>query len=285
MERVTLSEFLYLYTQTFRQMGRLHLWIPMLLYGLLAYLLVLLHYHLFSPLFGPLLAFWIDLVKPSLTDAYFHYPAHFILLNAVYNMGRIVLNIITEAFLFGVLSDMLISLYNNEKPAFLKSFRKSLRRYFALTAIWAVMIAVQLIIGLYFHDFIENVVGISLQASPRRQIAADVAHHLLSVVVFTLFAFMLPSIILGKESWGRSIFRAVALVFRHPIVSFCLVFLPLFVIGFIPNWLAAQTETIVNNFFPELVFYVTVATIILDMLLYFIFMGTAVKFFMDRHEE
>ena len=284
-ERIRFSEFWFLYSQAFRQMRRLSLWMPLLLYGLLALILAFIHFYIFSPITGPLVSAWVKLIKPSFAQAFFHYPAHFVLYSMIYNFARIALSIVLEALIFGVVIDMLIALYNNRKPVFMTSFSHALKRYFALTVVWAIMIVIQVLVGLYFNNFIENVVGLPLQASPRRLIAADIARGLVAMLIYAPFVFVLPSVMQGTASWGRAIIRGISMTFRHPFVSFGLVFIPFFLIGFIPNWISSQTDKIVNNFFPEMVFYLAIAVTVLDIILYFVFLGTSVKFFMDHHDE
>ncbi len=283
-ERVRFSEFWFLYNQTIRQMGRFVLWLPLLIYGLLALALALIHYYIFSPVAGPIISLWTNLIKPSLAGAYFHYPLQFEFFPFYFGYGRLLLSAVVEAFLFGIFIDLLIAIYRGQKPAFLRSVGLALRRYFFLTISWLVVIAILYLVNQYFYDFIEKILGFAMRGSPRRQIGAGAILRVLTVVIYMPFIYLLPSIIRGEASIGKVLSRAFALFGRHPFISFGIVLIP-YVIGFIPNWIFSQSTTIVENFSPELVFYLGVVTIILDILLNFIFVGAAVKFFMDRQEE
>jgi len=282
-DRVRFSEFRFLYGQTIRQMGRVILWLPLLIYGFLAFGIALMHYHIFSPAAGPIVAAWVNLIKPDLANLFYHYPVHFEMFPFFFGNARLAVGVITEAFLFGVFIDLMIALYRGQRPALAVSFGHALRRYFSLTVVWAVLIAVLYVVNLYFNDFIENVIGFTLKASPRRQLAASVALRGLTVLIYMPFVFMLPSIMAGAASFGEIIRRALGMFTRHPFVAFGLVLIP-YLIGLLPNWAASQSSNIVANFFPELVFYLVVISIAVDVIINFIFLGTSVKFYMDRSD-
>lgn len=276
-----MSEFWYLYGQTFRQMGRISLWSPLLIGALLAALLAYIHYYVFSPVTGPLLDGWLRLVNAEYAPLYVHYPTQFALMPYFFGIAQILLNILVEAFLFGIVIDLLISLYRGEKPAFMVSVKHALRRYFQLAIFWAILIAVLYLINRYFNVFVEDVIGYSLQDAPRRQMMAQLAVRGLTVLAYAICIFVLPSIMIGGRSYPGTIKRGFGLFFRHPFAAFALVLIP-YLIGFIPSWLISDPNRIVANFYPELIFYLILISIGLDVVINFILLGTTLKFYMDQ---
>ena len=68
------------------------------------------------------------------------------------------------------------------------------------------------------------------------------------------------------------------------LIAIGIVLIP-YLIGFVPSWALAHSNKIVSNFSPELVFYLILISIGLDVIINFILLGTAVKFFMDQTRE
>jgi hypothetical protein len=190
-------------------------------------------------------------------------------------------NIIIEAFLFGIVIDMFIAIHRGEKPAFMHSVGLAIRRYLQLTLTWFVVIGALYLLNTYFFEIVENVFGYSLRAAPRRQTAAEFTLRGLTILIYAACIFLLPSIMAGGVSIWRRISRGFGVALRHPFVAVGLIFIP-YLIGFIPSWALAHSNDIVANFSPELVFYLILIGIGLDVIINFILLGTAVKFFMDQ---
>lgn len=282
-QRVRWSEFWFLYGQTIRQMGRPTLWLPLIIHALLAFGLVQMHLYLFSPASRPLIEAWIQFLKPDIVEAFFHYPTHFVFLPFVFGSARLLLNIFIEALLYGVLIDMLIAVYRGGKPAFLLSFKNAAKRYLSLTVVWFVVIAILYLVNVYFSDFVEGVIGYSLQNAPRRQMLVSGIVRILTILIYMPFVFVLPGIMAGKESLWQSLKQAFSVFGRHPFIALGLVLVP-FVIGVIPSWASGEAPNIVSNFYPEMVYYILLVSIGIDVIVNFILMGTAVKFYMDQSD-
>jgi hypothetical protein len=275
------SEYWYLYGRSIRQMGRPVLWLPILIKAFLALILALMHFYIFSPLTGPVISAWAKLFNPEFAQSLFHYPGHFTLFPYFFGNSRLIINILTEALLYSVMIDMLISVYRGEKPAFLRSFKAAAARYIRLTVVWAILLAILYIVNLYFFDFIEKVIGYSLQDAPRRQIMARAVLIGITILIYAPCIFLLPSLMSDKTSFGQAMRRGFSIAIQHPFISIGLVLIP-FVIGFIPSWLSSESVKIVTNFSPELVFYLILISIGVDVVADFILLGTTVKFFMDQ---
>jgi len=280
-QRVQVSEFGYLYGQTLRQTAKGALWIPLVIHGLLLLIVALMHYHIFSPVTGSVIRAWANLVNADYAGAFFHYPAHFGLMPYFFGQAQMLLNILVEAFLFGIVIDMFIALYRGQKPAFMQSVGNAFRRYLQLTLVWFVVIGVLYLLNSHFFDLVENVFGYSLRAAPRRQTAAEFGLRGLTILIYAVCIFLLPSIMAGGVSFRRRISRGFGTALRHPFIAIGLVLIP-YLIGFIPSWALSHSDKIVSNFSPELVFYLILISIGLDVIINFILLGTVVKFFMDQ---
>lgn len=280
-ETINWAEFWSLYRLTFKQMGRAILWAPLLLQGVVALCLALIHFYIFSPVANPIISGWVHLLNPSLAVAFFHYPSHFVLFPYYLSNARLLVGLFTEAFFFGLVISMLMSLYRSDRPKLASSFRHVWHNYWKLTAAWAVLMIVLYCVNVYFYDFLEKTVGLNLQLSPRRQWAVAVGLRGITVVLYALWLFILPSILYGGVSLKNAIGRGLAMAIRYPIVSLGLVLLP-YLAGLLPSWAATQSSAIVSSFYPELVFWLSLVAIVFDIVVNFIMINTSVKFFLDR---
>ena len=283
VQRVRLSGFWFLYTQMIRQMGRSSLWAPLFVQAVLAILLAMVHYYIFSPITGPLVRTWVQLVNSEFADVFYSYPAHFSLLPYFFGIARMVVNILVEALLFGVVIDLLISLYRGEKPILMQSARRATGRYIQLAGTWLVVIVVLYVVNRYFNSFVEDVLGYSLRGSPRRLLMADLTLRGITILIYSAWIFMLPSIMAGGVTFGSALKRGFRLFSRHPFVAIGLVLIP-YILGFLPSWALSNPARIVNNFTPELVFYLALISIVVDVVVNFVLLCTSLKFFMDQSE-
>ena len=280
-QRVHMSEFWYLYGQTFRLMGRITLWIPLLLQGILALALLLMHYYIFAPVTGSIIASLAGMVNSEYAPMLYHYPAHLALLPYFYGILRLILSVLTEAFLFGIVIDMLIAIYRGQRPAFMQSLSSALKRYLQLTFVWLILIGVLFLLDSYFSVFVEDVLGFSLQDAPRRQMMVQMTSRGMTILVYSTCVFLLPSIMTGGASFWEAIKRGFKVFGRHPFVAIGLILIP-YLIGFLPSWVLSDPTKIVNNFYPELVLYLLLVSIAVDVIVNFILLGTSLKFFMDQ---
>jgi len=284
MPAVKLGEFIYLYRQAFRQMLRPVLWLPLLILSLAAVGLALSHYHIFSPVFGPILKFWLGWLYPEQKEAFFHYPQHFLYYPVVLYDSMRILSLVLEGFFLGIFSALLIALYREEKLRLGGAFRLAAGRYFQMTGIWAIMLMGQYVISLYFYDFVQIVLGYSLHTAPRRQFGAFLGLHTVIALSFMPFLYMLPSLVADRKPFWMALRRAWLLMVTHPFVTLGLVGIPYAFSALfgIPLSFSNQVVTIL---YPESILYMTIVAIGAGLLANFVMMATAVKFFMDQNAD
>lgn len=279
-ERIRWSEFWFLYTRTIKQMRYVVVWAPFIIQGLIAFLLAAAHYYLFSPITGPLVSGWVRLVSPEYAAGFFHYPGHFVLLPYFFGYARLVAALLTEALLFAVAIDLFAALHRGEPPIWATSFKKAVGRYLRLTLVWAVVLIILYLLNRYFFDFLQNVLGYSLESAPRRQMAMTAVLHGLTVLVYAPCLYVLPSLMLGSDRPRTAISQALRVALRHPFVTVGLVLLP-YLISLPLSWAASESMKIVTSFSPELVYLLVVLSLVVDIPVNFILVGTSTKFFLD----
>jgi len=280
-DKISWTEFWSLYRLTFRQMKRFVLWTPLLTQGAVMLCLALIHFYIFTPIINPLVSGWVHLLNPRYAEAFFHYPSHFELFPYYFGSAQRIVGLFTEAFFFGIVISLLMSLYRGDRPKLSLSFRHVWHNYWRLTVMWAVLMVVLYCINMYLYDFLEKVVGIDLQMSPRRQWIVAIALRGITIALYALWLFILPSILHGELPLKKAVGRGLTMAFRYPVVSFGLVLFP-YLVGLLPSWITTQSETIVSSFNPELVFWLVLVAVVFDVIVNFIMINTSVKFFLDR---
>ena len=283
-QRVTWTEYVYLYGQSLRLMGRFTLWLPLLIHGLIGFLLLQMFYYMFSPVFGSLAVAVSRLINETFAPALSDYPGQFIALPYFWGTSRFWVNIVIEALLFGMVVHGMIKIYSGEKVSFGDSLKSTLQKYFQITIVWAFLSLLLYVINMHAADVINSVLGISFTGSPRRRMVLELGIRLITVLFYALFIFIIPSIMAGGERFGSAIKRGFGVFFRHPVAAFSIILIP-YLIGFLPSWLATKSDKIVANFNPEMVYYLLIVSIIVDVIVNFILLGTSVKLFIDRQAE
>lgn len=279
-ERIRWPEFWFLYTRTITQMRRGVVWGPFVIQGLIAFLLAAAHYYLFAPITGPLVAGWVRLIAPDYAPGFHHYPGHFILLPYYFGYARLIAAMFTEGLLFAVAIDFFASLHRGQPPLWAAAWKKALGRYLRLTIVWAIVLILLYLLNRYFFDFLQNVLGYSLESAPRRQTAMTAVLHCLTVLVYAPCLYFLPSLMLRDEKTGTAIRGALGLAWRHPFVTIGLVLLP-YLVSLPLSWAASESAKIVSSFSPELVYLLIVLSILVDVPVNFVLVGTSAKFFLD----
>jgi hypothetical protein len=94
------------------------------------------------------------------------------------------------------------------------------------------------------------------------------------------FMYVVPAIMAGQKT-GESVKRGLMIALRHPFITFGLIVFP-YLLGFLPAWAAGESQKIVTNFYPELVYYLTLFSIVVDAVVNFLVVGTSAKFYLDH---
>ncbi len=282
-KKIRFSEFWHAYISVLKLTLRPVLWIPLGLQAGVAICLALAHYYIFSPVTGPLVHGWASLFEVEVAKALVHYPGHFIVLPYLFEHSVLIFNIFAEAFLFGIFLSLLVGIYRGSPYSLGGSFKDSAGKYLKLAATWAILYIILYVVGRYFFDFVENVLGYSMEVAPRRKALVTLILHGLRILILAPSVFLLPSIIIGGVSFGAAIRRGLSFFTSHPFASLGLVLVPYFIWTPLPLALAFPAK-LVQIFNPEMVFYLVIGSIFANFVANFIFLGTSLKLYLDYSE-
>jgi len=284
-----INEFLVAVLDTFKSIGRGRIWLWLLAYFGLQALVLLAHWQWLSPLFHGPITVWLtaagylpDVLLPENTMVLFkHYPQHYLVLPAVFTWAKTLLALVFEGVVLGAIAIMFHNHYltpEGEPPIKVKS----------VWSAWPKLVGAWLVLNVIFiaiNVALPNVLADVLAASPRRQMAFEFGViPLLYTIVLALFLVTIPAITTLGDSLPRALGRSLKLFFQRPfallILAFLVLVLPLMIAS-----AAARSVDIVQKFQPELVAWLLLLGLFLEMLAYFFWMGAGTRYLIEIFEE
>ena len=179
----------------------------------------------FAPRF-PLVYFFGPIIRRMEGEAYLHYPQHLLILPKWFQAAQYFLFIFISSFLIAVAIEIIKNIDNNKKITFPNALRAMLPRY-----VHVCLAAVATFLVFYLLSKTQAlIIGRALQISSKAGIfymikttvlyGAPYWNLLIGTLVTTLFAFVLPVIVIER----KKIFQAIALNFKYLWGSFWFIF-------------------------------------------------------------
>jgi len=281
-----LNRLIDLVLGTFKQFGRGRVWLVLLVWSLVGWLLLLAHYHFTSPIFYGPISTWSSVFPEQAAIGFTHYPGHFLLLPYFFGWAKLAVGLVLEGAVLGAAAltfyrayvdrDDRLELVSSESTV----IATVLRSWVHLVVSWVILNGLIVLFNLVVPDLVDPLV----QYSPRRQMVFD---YVMLPGVYTLFLalffFAIPSIVIYSENVFLALKRSLGIFFRNPFT--CLVMA--LVVMFIPVVMAKMTDNtalIVTKFRPELVYWLLLVGLLVDMVANFFWMGLAVRFLIYEEE-
>ena len=273
-----LNRYVYLFVQTFGQVVRGRIWLPLVLLFLLRWLVLEAHSDFLSPIFYPVMSAWLSLFPEAAVAGFTHYPGHLLLMPFVYDWARFVIGLLFEGLVLGGMSMMFFDSFLQVDKEERMSWRVVVRSWLPLTALWLVLNALMLAVAYLLP------LGLStwLEGSPRRQFLIQLV--LLPTIYVFLLAMMytaIPAITLFGESVGAALGRSIRLFWHNPFTCLFLAGAVLFV-PILLSFASGQSALIVQKLRPELVYWLLLVGMLIEVPVSFVWMGTAVRFLIDE---
>lgn len=256
----------------------MRLWLPLLVYTFLQFVILLIFKSYVSPVIYPILSPLVALLGKTTATMFAQYPGLYIALPYVYQWARLIFGIAFEGLVIG-LTAMLLLKYTMPRHAADMTSRFVVNRWPGLLVVWTIVTAVIVAANIFLPELFRDY----LAGSPRRVAAFDVIMRLVALMLYSLFIYAVPSIIVYKNNIAGAFKTTFTIFFRYPIFSFFLALLP-YLLTLPTSYLTNQSGLIVSKFSPELVFYIMTAGLIIDMLVNFIITVTVANFLVDEHD-
>jgi hypothetical protein len=274
-----LNRLLELYTFGLRYLLRPKNWWPFFVYFLLQLILLLILvnfanryiYSWLEPVIGLL-------IGSEQAGAFSHYPGLYLFLPFIFQILKLIPGVIFEAVAVGLTVVLFIESYHGTSET---GYRYSdvYSRWLQLVLTWVPITAILFAINWFAPQILKPL----LVGSPRRMMIFEIGLPLFTVFVYALFVYAVPAVIVYRINFIAALGKSLKLFVRQPLFT---IFLTLIanVIPAVLYYLVGKSNVIVADFAPELVSYLLFVTIIIDMIIYIIFIGALTRFLIEEKE-
>ncbi len=253
-------------------------WLPFIILGFLYFAILIILVNYTNPYIYPILSPIIAFLMKDNASLFGHYPTLYLLLPYLFQWFKIAAGIIFEGLAVGLTAILVLKVLNSRRFFDLKlSFARN--RWFQLALAWTLITALLWTVNRYLPVVFSE----QLAFSPRRQMAFDLALRLLTVGLYSIFIYVLPALIVYKNSIVAAFRTSFSLFFKNPIFSFFLAFIPILLTWPI-SYITGNTNIIIEKFSPELVFYILGAGIFTDFVVNCLLTAAVVKFLLDESD-
>jgi len=273
LERI--NHYFLLILDTIRQIGQWRIWLILVGYFLLNWLLLYAHYDFMSPLFYSTVKSWTFLVDADLAPAFTHYPQHFVLMDHYFSWSRIGLGLLLEGLLLGVVARLFAR----------QVFRRG-RKIRSIWSLWIHLVVIWVVLnGLWMLAAWQiPALAAPYLTGPRRiMVFAFAFLPFVFMAIFSVLFCALPAVAIYGDNALKAILRSLRLFFGRPFTCFFLAALILAV----PTFLAAiisRPDQIIDKFRPELIYYLLLAGLVVEIPVNFLWVGTAVHLLRDTED-
>jgi hypothetical protein len=268
-----------LYISVLKQSGKLKIWGPFFLYALLQFLLLIVCINYVNPTINSILSPFVSLLGKERAELFGHYPGLYFLLPQVFQWGKLILGIIFEGLAAGITAVLFIRIFDESRRSE-SPVSRGISNWINLSVTWSIitliLVGVNWLVPQIFSGFLEG--------SPRRLAMFDLIMRLTTVFLYSIFVYAIPAIVVLRKNVGQALKISMDFFFRYPIFTFFLALLP-YLLTVPISYMTSNADLIVTKFSPELVFYILVIGIIVDIIVNFILTGAVVKFLIEEAGE
>ncbi|MEW6049647.1 MAG: hypothetical protein AB1644_01085 [Candidatus Zixiibacteriota bacterium] len=273
-----LNDFVTLFVDTLKQMGRWRVWLVLGVYVLIGWLLLYVHYKALSPVLYGTVKFWTSLFGEEASNRFFHYPGQFFYLSYFFGWAKLIMAVVLEGLFLGTTISLFRSAFSGGELRIGASLRSQVAVWVHLIGVSVIFNALITLAGMLLPIlFAPWITGYA-----RRTLAFDfVFMPFVFTVLLSLFYFAIPSVAIRRLSIWRAIGRSLRTFARRPFTCF-------FMSGLIlaaPVLLAAtadRADFIISKLRPELMYWLLLAGLLAEMIANFFWMGTAARFMAEE---
>ncbi|MFA5087609.1 MAG: hypothetical protein WC552_01080 [Candidatus Omnitrophota bacterium] len=228
--------------------------------------LVILEILYFSTRF-PLVAFFGPLIRRLWGEGYLHYPFNFAVLPMLFQFAQIPIYIFVSSFLIAVAMVMIAAINNDQNINFRSACRKAFPQYVHIVLAAIISFVIFYVLSKIYGVAIWRALKIGSKSGIFFMIkmivlrGAPYFNLLMGVVITTLFAFVLPIIVIEK----KKILSALILNFKSLWRSWWFIFLVVLfpTLLYVPVLILRNNMPVIaNTFFPGIKFLALILSVL-----------------------
>ena len=274
----SINRLIAIFLDTLRQFGAVRIWFWLLVYFILQTAILVIHESFHAPQFHEIIHLWTSVFGSEIERGFTHYPGHYMLLPYLFYWAKMALGLLIEGFILGGVALMFYERFVQVD----KEDRFTVKRLLGCYAhlVMAYFCINGILIGA--NMLISSSIGDILAGSPRRVMLYEWGVlPVLDFLLVAMFLFVIPSIAVYHENIFRAFLRSFRMFFKHPI--FCFILTAILLSGqIIFSNLTSNPAKLVELFRPELIFWILLAGLILDLFIHYFWMGTSVRYLIDE---
>ncbi|MCP4685538.1 MAG: hypothetical protein GY867_08810 [bacterium] len=270
-----INHYFLLILDTLRKIGHWRVWLVLMGYFLLNWFLLYAHYDFMSPLFYNVIKSWTLLVDADLAPAFTHYPQQFVLMDHYFGWSKIGLGLLFEGLMLGIVARLFA--------------RRVYRRQIESRSVWSLwmhlMIVWIVLNGLWMLAASQiPALAAPYLTGPRRIMAFAFAFlPFVFVAILSVLYCALPAVVIYGDNALKAVIRSLRLFLSRPFTSFFLAALVLAVPTFVAA-IISRPDQVIDKFRPELIYYLLLAGLAIEIPANFLWIGTAVHFLRDTED-
>ncbi len=276
----SINRLFSLFLDTFRQIPRGKIWVWLLIYFLIDWLVLYVLYDFTSPVFYGIVKLWTSLFSEQQAVGFSHYPGHFILLPHFYDWAKLAVGVIFEGLFLGAAALLFYENYVRIDPEDKFSFKTLMPSWIhlilAFIIVNAVLVGINLVAPMFLREW--------LAGSPRRILLFEwVLMPGIFTFVLALFFFMFASVVIYRDNVIQALSRSLRVFIHNPVTTYILAGMVIAMPIIIAN-VTSNTTKLVQNFTPEIIYWLLVLGLVIDIIVHFIWMGTSVRLLVEEEE-
>ncbi len=269
-----INRFIGLFIETIKQIGAGKVWLVLFGYFFINWIILFAHHNFYLPIFYGIISVWTSLFGETYATGFIHYPGHLQFLGYFFGWGKFFFALFFEGIILAYVARLFYLRYSPQKK-----FTTSLKKiWLHLVMAWILMNGILLLISTQLPPLVNGLIV----NSPRRELIFNYGIiPFLYFLVFSLFFFVIPIIAIYEESFLKAVKRSLTIFIQNPLTCFFISFLVLLgpiVISFVTN----NPTIIIEKFDPELVYWVLIFSLVIDIFANFFWIGTVVRFLYDE---
>lgn len=273
-----LNRLVGLYLTSLKTILRGGVLLPFVIYGFLQFAILVILNNYTSPYIYPILAPIADFLMEEKAALLDHYPTMYLLLPYFFQWLKIAVGIIFEGLAIGLTVVLVLKVLAPRRSADLKlGFARN--RWIQLALAWTLITALLWVVNWYLPTAISK----ELLYSPKRQMVFDLAMRLLTVGLYAIFIYVIPALIVYKDSLVGSFRTSFSLFVKNPIFTFFLALIPILLTWPI-SFMIKSGNVIIEKFSPELIFYLLGAGIFIDFIVNCLLTIAVVNYLLDESD-